>query len=211
MRENVVSLSSLIQSYWAISHRCLCVWNTYGSDKCCEVTFHLPLWLSVCLQENAGHSDSVQTVHCSHFLWTHSSSSQTRNFCLLLRSACKNELSAAAFRSAVVYVHNKKTKSTSFSFTFSLVLSSSDSWFWVSDTLGSLPAFNTRAPRTRNFATSSEARKMTVKTEQVASMNDWNMSTSGPHLMSFLRDNSATVWSYLGRKNTVSTEYLNIL
>lgn len=77
MRENVVSLSSLIQSYWAISHRCLCVWNTYGSDKCCEVTFHLPLWLSVCLQENAGHSDSVQTVHCSHFLWTHSSSSQT--------------------------------------------------------------------------------------------------------------------------------------
>lgn len=77
-------LSSQVKSYKATTNTCFFrtlfagedLKNTYGSDKRCEVTFHLPLSLPVCLKENTRHSDPVQTIHCSHFLWSHPSLKQ---------------------------------------------------------------------------------------------------------------------------------------
>lgn len=49
--------------------------------------------------------------------------------------------------------------------TLSLLRSSSDSWFWLTEMLASLPAFSSRTPRVRNLATSSET-KMEAKTNE---------------------------------------------
>lgn len=93
-----LSLGSQIQACWAIFSLFWArfpvenKWNTYGSDKRCEVTFQLALRLPVGLQQHAGHADSVQPVHCRHFLRIQNRS-QSKLLCTTSGSLSKGSMS----------------------------------------------------------------------------------------------------------------------
>lgn len=152
-----LSMSRILKTWQAVLCReCGFEWNTYGSDKRCEVAFHLALLLPVGLQGNTGHSDPVQTVHCSHFLRRQTRISEHKFVTKCLQQP----------HGVCVCVYAEGLQRSPFSacrspsFTFSLVLSSSGRfWFWASDTPGSLPAFHTKAPRTLKLAAPSVTRQ----------------------------------------------------